>query len=83
MTTPITKKKKEVIATLAERKIKEELKNKDFYKLFFDKIKDREVCEGDNIVFGYSVELKYEVTENKIKSHTSEMLALIPFKGKI
>lgn len=81
MTTPITIKKKEVIATLAERKIKEELKNKDFYKIFLDKIKDREICEGDQIAFGYSIQLKYEVTMNKFEASTSEMLAMIPFKG--
>lgn len=66
MTTPITKKKKEVIATLAERKIKEELKNKDFYKIFFNKIKDREIRVGDTITFKYSIDLNYTVSTNQI-----------------
>lgn len=72
MTTPITIKKKEVIASLSERRIKEELKKKDFYKVFFDKIKDKEICEGDIVTLKYSVELTYAVSTNMIISKIEE-----------
>jgi hypothetical protein len=66
MTTPITIKKKEVLAALSERRIKEDLKKKDFYKLFFDKIKDMEICEGDQVVFKYIMKLTYVVGTNQV-----------------
>ena len=66
MTTPITQKKKEVLAAMSERKMKEDLKKKDFYKLFLDKIKDMEICEGDQVVFKYIMKLTYDIGTNKV-----------------
>lgn len=66
MTETITEKKKEVIATMGSRKAKEELKKVDFYKKFFDKIKDRDIHTDDEVVFNYSVKLTYKVKTNEI-----------------
>lgn len=62
----ISKEKKEVIATMSARKVKEELKKIDFYKKFHDKIKDSNLEVGDDVLFIYTVKLYYNTKTNDI-----------------
>ena len=63
---PITKEKKEVIATVVSRRVKEELRKADFYKEFFNKIKDREIEPGDELTFTHSIVLVCNTKTNEV-----------------
>jgi hypothetical protein len=63
----IDKRKKEVIATIISRRIKEEIKKLDFHKIVLDELMNRNMEPEHKIKFSYSLNLNYDQQTNEIQ----------------